>query len=877
MTFGVRNVTANPDQWFQNTDPSPAPWVVDTGGTDVATSNGPTMLADSNDTSRIEWRDTAGRRASLRFPSPGARNTGEFLVNCYVRLRGQNPEATSSYISASALAKATGATDLTNVAQVGFYNLYGPSLGLAASGYVDPAFIVSRWVNPDNAADVQMLHERTMTSDFALTLEQFNGIINDTVAPHPFLSKIYFEYQFYTRPDAPTGLGPTGTVTNTVNPRITWTDTDITAGTRVFQVRVFSAAQYGAGGFDPETSTATWDSGKIVSHARECVVAQELTNSTTYRAYVRVGYLHENESGRPFKETDSVSPSNRRGTIQWHTFETTWTTYAQFTIDIAPSPAPTSVTPNGGTVTTDRPILGCRLPVGAWSTVRAQWQLATDAGFTTNVRLVAEPVTDLKSGEVNGNGVLTSEVVDAAGELFQGTWYVRARALDRLGLPGTWSSSVSFTVAHAPFTAGHSPTDGASRDFGGSGLTGVSWAFGDPSPYDLQTAYQIIVERNSDGLELYNSGKTVSTARSETISVSGTYKDVLLRWRVRVWDSDDVVGSYSANQQFYMRDAPTVTLVYPDPVELEINTPAPTVQWTFAASSGRTQLAYRVIFRSSDGLEILHDSLWQSGTDTSYVIPAPLFENGETYGLTLQVRDSVLLEGTEVVSVDAAWDPPQSPAFTVEATAYDTLGKVTLAWTNAELDGLFNEYLVYRRKQGDTLWTELYRTATNQANYTFEDYSAGANQTWQYAVVQSAERFGVPIESVYEPADTPLVGTIYWLISESQPSLSVPLPQVTADSFTDEYEEGEIPLIGRGRRVEVGTHFGYRGQLTANVWGSDLIARVEALKALREPLLLRNPFGGVWMVHASNVSVERIPGVGVNEYATLTIPYVEVS
>jgi hypothetical protein len=50
---------------------------------------------------------------------------------------------------------------------------------------------------------------------------------------------------------------------------------------------VFSAAQYGAGGFDPVTSTATWDSGEIASSDDASIVGYLLPNAT-YRCYIRV-------------------------------------------------------------------------------------------------------------------------------------------------------------------------------------------------------------------------------------------------------------------------------------------------------------------------------------------------------------------------------------------------------------------------------------------------------------------------------------------------------------------------------------------------------------------------------------------------------------
>lgn len=83
---------------------------------------------------------------------------------------------------------------------------------------------------------------------------------------------------------------PTGTVTDTNTPTVTWTETlDSDGGAQTkYEVKVFSAAQYGAGGFDPSTSTATYNSGILSGSSLSHAVASALANAT-YRAYVRVG------------------------------------------------------------------------------------------------------------------------------------------------------------------------------------------------------------------------------------------------------------------------------------------------------------------------------------------------------------------------------------------------------------------------------------------------------------------------------------------------------------------------------------------------------------------------------------------------------------
>ena len=89
---------------------------------------------------------------------------------------------------------------------------------------------------------------------------------------------------------------PTGTVTDRNIVTVGWTPTfDGTVVTSGYEVKIFSAAQYGAGGFDPSTSTptlqasATGQATPPTSHTFTEVLA-----NATYRAYVRVTHVASN-------------------------------------------------------------------------------------------------------------------------------------------------------------------------------------------------------------------------------------------------------------------------------------------------------------------------------------------------------------------------------------------------------------------------------------------------------------------------------------------------------------------------------------------------------------------------------------------------------
>lgn len=87
-----------------------------------------------------------------------------------------------------------------------------------------------------------------------------------------------------------------------------------------YETKVYSAAQYGAGGFDPSTSSATFSASANTSDVT--VLSGSLSNSTTYRAYARTAksWSGETVGGDPYA---------------WSSWD-----YSQFTISLSPPSAP---------------------------------------------------------------------------------------------------------------------------------------------------------------------------------------------------------------------------------------------------------------------------------------------------------------------------------------------------------------------------------------------------------------------------------------------------------------------------------------------------------------------------------------------------------
>jgi len=127
----------------------------------------------------------------------------------------------------------------------------------------------------------------------------------------------------------PTVAVPTVTGnTTTSRPTVTtvYTDTDGDQQT-AFQVKVFSAAQYGAAGFSADTSVSTYDSGVQLNDAITTTINKDLINAVTYQAYWR-------------------SAQDFNGQKWW----SAWAVSAPFTMAFEPVPQPSLTVVSDNTV-----------------------------------------------------------------------------------------------------------------------------------------------------------------------------------------------------------------------------------------------------------------------------------------------------------------------------------------------------------------------------------------------------------------------------------------------------------------------------------------------------------------------------------------------
>jgi hypothetical protein len=534
---------------------------------------------------------------------------------------------------------------------------------------------------------------------------------------------------------------------------------------------------------------------------------------------------------------------------------------------------PTNVTPaSGASVTTDTPNLTATMSgTGTGSGYTIEWQLATDSGFTANVKTIT-------STALASNGTWT-QAVTSGNALSPGTWYIRARAKDQLNTYSAYSTATSFTVSHPATATSLTPTGGGTLAY--VSPTRLSWTFSDTSSTDTQSAYQVVLERNDTAQVITDTGKLTSTNKFHDMTIATTYKGIMLRWKVQVWDDNNTSAGYSAYSLFMPADAATVAITAPTAGQVVANG-SPTTSWTVGGAA--TQVKYKVDYKLTNGTVVHSSGTITDANARSYSPSTNILQNTTNYQVTVSVTDSNGLIGTATQSFSTNYPTPSAVTSSADNTNLVNTGYINVDWSQQTADSTFVQWNVYRRLMGTTTWTKIYSTTSvNTRNY--HDWTFPAGNILEYSVTQTATRSGVNVEGAPDSNPPDIDGTDgnYWLINPYDETVNMLLDNVTDDSFTDEYEQESFVIIGRGRKVNYGTRAGYTGSITCK-FRDDANGRtarqkrlqLELLKATRNLYYLRNPFGDVMQVALGNIQISRIAGVGSSEFCDVTIPYEQV-
>jgi hypothetical protein len=577
--------------------------------------------------------------------------------------------------------------------------------------------------------------------------------------------------------------------------------------------------------------------------------------------------------------------------------ESGWTSTTSFTITHGPLPVPSISKPlQNATVPSPyetREATFATDPTGD-RIVGAEWQFSKVSTFASGVVSWTNRVDGrFDKGVVSYNpqpdptvtpGKFGQKVSsdDPNQYLSQGVWYGRVRAHDIWGQTGQWSASMAFTVSHPPVITSLFPENGKAFD---DDAQPVKWNFADPWAGDIQSAYQVTIFDGSSNL-IYNSNKISSSVSQAQVVVPDQYLLQNLIIGVAVWDLDDVTSAVWQGT-FRLQKSPVITLPYPAADEA-IVTGQPSLDWdvTFGRA-GVTQKSFRVDFVRRDTGVVQYSSGVVNSAVTQWSAPTAVLRNLSEYQLMLTVVDTDDLATTLLRNFSTNYIRPESIFAEAYGEAYEEDGFVTVIWPNADVDPLFVQWNIVRRNVTDPdnlgEW-ELAGVVDNKNTRIFHDWTVSGETKWRYSVVQVATRFGALVESL--PDENGYIVTVhssnYWLIDENDEANNVRLHQVVNDKYTDKIEMSEYHVINGKRRVNYGDAIGMEGSLSCQVRHSAGVTATQQLKILRSMqldrhhVIMRDPFGNYTKVALGEVSVSRIPGVGINEYADIEIPYYEV-
>lgn len=215
-----------------------------------------------------------------------------------------------------------------------------------------------------------------------------------------------------------------------------------------------------------------------------------------------------------------------------------------------------------------------------------------------------------------------------------------------------------------------------------------------------------------------------------------------------------------------------------------------------------------------------------------------------------------------------------------------TNGRVVINWTASQGAQWFAYRIYHQSAEDDQIWTLVYETVTAAPSYSVNIYQYSNAITQRFTVVEVTTEVGTGriLEGTYGQYNefTPdSVDADYWLI-HTNPALSIRFDNVVSDDFTDEWERHEFKLLGRGRKVNLGSRIGRVGtleiQMRDSTTGTARAKRKELtdLYALGDPVWLRDPFGDLVKIAIGEPSFNRIPGLALHEAVNVNLPYSEV-
>jgi hypothetical protein len=232
-----------------------------------------------------------------------------------------------------------------------------------------PATVSSAWLATDASNN-----EWDQNALDTLGLRLYDGSTN--VAARIAVHELYADVDVNNQPTvaAPTVTGNT----TSSRPAVAWvfSDTEGDAQT-AWQLKIFSAAQYGAAGFSADTSVSSYDSGVVLNAAATYTINKDLINAVTYQAYIRAA---QDFNGQ-----------------KWYS---AWAVSSPFTMAFEPVPQPTLTVTSDNTVPRIRNQLSVVTNLNLLTSDDASFEAGVGSWTaTTNCAVVASATFALKGAQ----------------------------------------------------------------------------------------------------------------------------------------------------------------------------------------------------------------------------------------------------------------------------------------------------------------------------------------------------------------------------------------------------------------------------------------------------------------------------------------------
>ena len=350
-------------------------------------------------------------------------------------------------------------------------------------------------------------------------------------------------------PNAPTNLVPSGTAVSpaviaTLTPTVTWQHNDPDGNPQSgYQVEIRRHSD----------SVLVRDSGNVTSGVSSYAVPAGLTWGTLYRWRVRT-----------------------RDAVGFGVYST-----EQYFLPSVPPHTPTELSPSGG--------------------VKVLSQSAKDFSFKyTDPNSLQSAKYQLRYRPVGGAWVTSAEIVKvqnhnttvihtyAANTFTPGISYEwESRVQNSVGSWSNWSATSSFVTNAVPVTALTSPIGGVKKN----AKIDITLAFSPTDADGTVSAYEVNWRKVGDAVWL-TTGKVVQASPTQHTIVANALDyigDPLYEWRVRAWDDENEVGSYSATSTFQaMQPYEPLLVVVGDTFNNGGREVPLTVTWTSTVPAGTT-------------------------------------------------------------------------------------------------------------------------------------------------------------------------------------------------------------------------------------------------------------------------------------------------